>query len=164
MSIHVDPTSAGAEAGEFRLESRPQSRETLWLFSRSAREQLSANFYLREFACRCQSGRCHMTLVHPRLIETLQTLRDLSARPLIVTSGFRCKTHNKIVGGRPRSYHTRGMAADILCRQLEQVEELALAAADIPAVGGVGRYPSRLFVHIDVRPREPFTAPATWSA
>lgn len=140
------------------------ARETLWMFGKGAREQLSENFFTREFCCRCNSTRCHFTLVHPRLVEVLQTLRHLLARPLIITSGFRCRTHNKIAGGRPRSYHTRGMAADILCHQPEHMEELIEAASDISAVGGIGRYSKRRFVHLDVRPREPFTNAATWSS
>ena len=157
-------STGSSEAGP--RDSEPQSRrsrETIWLYGKSAREPLSTDFFTGEFRCRCNSNRCHITLVHPKLIDSLQTLRSLLARPLIVTSGFRCKTYNKIIGGRPRSYHTRGMAADILCLQPEHLDELVVAATDISAVGGIGRYPLRRFVHIDVRPREPFSAPATWS-
>ena len=146
-------------------EVRPVSaRENLWMFGKGAREQLSSDFYTREFACRCRSSRCHFTLIHPKLVDVLQTLRHLLARPILITSGFRCKTYNKVIGGRPRSYHTRGMAADLLCHQPEHMEELLRAATDIPDIGGIGDYPLRRFIHIDVRHREPFTSPATWSA
>lgn len=141
----------------------PGRREHLWLFPKSARDQLSADFHLREFRCRCNAGRCHMILVHPRLVECLQALREQLARPLILTSGYRCNSYNKIIGGRPRSYHTRGMAADVMCQDLAQLEELAQAAAEHPAVGGLGRYPLRRFVHLDVRPRRDAGLPVTWS-
>lgn len=165
MSIqHSETASGGVTPAEGGGANPPSPRETLWMFGKGAREQLSANFFTGEFRCRCGSSRCNFTLVHPRLVDVLQTLRHILALPLIVSSGFRCKTHNKVIGGRPRSYHTRGMAADILCRQPGHMEELVLAATDIPDVGGIGQYPLRRFVHIDVRHREPFTAPATWSS
>lgn len=71
-------------------EVRPVSvRESLWMFGKGAREQLSSNFYTREFSCRCRSTRCHFILIHPKLVDVLQTLRHLLARPIIITSGLR---------------------------------------------------------------------------
>ena len=139
-------------------------REQVWLFPKGKNETLSEYFELREFACRCGSARCHFTLVHPKLVETLQTLRQMLARPLILTSGFRCPDYNGVVGGRSRSFHTQGMAADILCLEAGHLEELAENAQRIPAIGGIGRYPLRKFVHLDVRGRTDFDAPETWSA
>ncbi len=141
-----------------------ERRESLWVFSKSGDERLSANFSLREFHCRCHSGRCHMTLVHPRLVESLQTLRELLARPLLLSSGYRCISYNRIVGGRARSYHTRGMAADVLCPHPEHLEELAEQVGGIPSIGGIGIYPLRRFVHLDVRPRLKDGLPERWRA
>lgn len=45
----------------------------------------------------------------------LQPARDIVKKPLIVTSGFRCKELNQVVGGVSNSFHLRGMAADIRC-------------------------------------------------
>jgi len=137
-------------------------RETVWLFGKTENGPLSAHFSLHEFHCRCNDRGCHQTLIHPRLVDVLQTLRESLGRPLPLTSGFRCKTYNRVVGGRIRSQHTRGMAADIACASLAQVEELAAAAQKLPAVGGLGKYPARLFVHIDVRPRNHNTTPEMW--
>lgn len=163
--MEKDHTHLVSQSGEQKpAEGEASSRcENLWLYPKSARDRLSNDFHLGEFRCRCHSNRCHMTLVHPQLAVCLQTLRDLLARPLILTSAFRCNSYNRIIGGRPRSYHTRGMAADILCQDLEQLEELAQAAAGIPAIGGLGRYPLRRFVHIDVRQRRDDAIPVAWS-
>ena len=138
-------------------------RETLWLFPKTGAERLSANFFLREFRCRCHATRCHMTLLHPALVESLQALRGALGRPLLLTSGYRCPTYNRIVGGRARSFHTRGMAADLLCQELEQIRELAEAAGRIPSIGGIGEYHLRRFVHLDVRPRGFSGLPEKWS-
>ena len=138
--------------------------ETVWLYPKLDDFQITANFALREFHCRCRKKSCHFTLVHPKLVESLQTLRDRLTRPLFLTSGFRCRIYNRIVGGSLRSYHTRGMAADVLCAGGEDWEELAGAAADVPAIGGIGRYPGRGVIHLDVRPRERGELPIAWSA
>jgi len=141
----------------------PRRREYLWSFAKRHDEPLSEHFSLREFHCGCTSGRCHHTLVHPKLVESLQTLRSMLAQPLVITSGYRCPAYNRTVGGRPRSFHTRGMAADVLCRDDTELAELARAAARIPAVGAIGRYPQRHFVHLDVRPREADGRITEWS-
>ena len=152
--------------GDTKVETpgKDAPREHVWLFSKTERCCLSEDFHLREFKCRCRSSRCHMTLVHPRLVESLQTLRATLARPLMVLCGYRCVSYNRIVGGRPRSFHTRGMAADVLCQQLEQLQELAQAAEQLPAIGGIGEYPVRGFVHLDVRERDAAGCPEKWRA
>lgn len=43
----------------------------------------------------------------------LQPLREKLGKPIIVTSGFRCKELNEKVGGVANSQHTTGEAADI---------------------------------------------------
>ena len=48
------------------------------------------------------------------LIENvLDPLREAYGRPIVVTSGFRCKELNKAVGGANNSQHMIGQAADI---------------------------------------------------
>ena len=48
------------------------------------------------------------------LIENvLDPLREAYGRPIVVTSGFRCKELNKAVGGASNSQHMIGQAADI---------------------------------------------------
>lgn len=45
--------------------------------------------------------------------NVLDPLREAWGKPIIVTSGFRCRMLNNIVGGAYNSQHTTGMAADI---------------------------------------------------
>ena len=45
--------------------------------------------------------------------ELLDPLREAWGAPIIVTSGFRCKLLNQVVGGAANSQHTTGMAADV---------------------------------------------------
>lgn len=46
--------------------------------------------------------------------NVLDKLRDGWGRPIIVTSGYRCKDLNAAVGGTRNSQHLKGQAADIV--------------------------------------------------
>jgi len=59
------------------------------------------------------------------LCKTLEAVRTLVDRPILVTSGYRCEALNRRIGGSNSSAHIRGLAADILAvnlspRQLAQ--------------------------------------------
>ena len=110
--------------------------------------KLSQHFTEAEFACK-GDDRCGNTcVIHTDLLDALEVLRVDSMAPLFITSGFRCKTHNKNIGGAKNSYHCKGMAADIYSNQVS-VEQLSLMAEQIPAINGIGIYDG--WLHIDVR-------------
>ena len=46
----------------------------------------------------------------------LQPVRNLIKKPMIITSGYRCKKLNKIIGGSINSQHTLGKAADFIVK------------------------------------------------
>ena len=46
-------------------------------------------------------------------LEVLQPLRDHLGKPVVVSSGYRCKDLNRKVGGVENSQHLKGEAADI---------------------------------------------------
>ena len=48
------------------------------------------------------------------IINTLQPVRDLIGKPMIVTSGYRCKQLNQKLNGSPTSEHLKGMACDFV--------------------------------------------------
>lgn len=111
--------------------------------------RLSEHFDEKEFLCRCcGAGK---GLIHPHLVIGLEMLRDLVKRPITVTCGYRCPKHNAEVGGVPNSYHVQGYAADIYVTGLSPYE-LAGQAARVPLFfnGGIGIYPERSFVHVDI--------------
>lgn len=109
---------------------------------------LTKNFSRAEFACKC----CGKIVVEPRLVEALQRLRDLANMPIRVISGYRCKEHNTKVGGAKNSYHTKGVAADIVIDDLS-VAQMYRLAEEIEEFhnGGIGAYPDDGFIHVDVR-------------
>ncbi|MEW6233834.1 MAG: D-Ala-D-Ala carboxypeptidase family metallohydrolase [Candidatus Omnitrophota bacterium] len=119
-----------------------------------ANKKLSEHFTLEEFACRCGCGEAD---ADPRLIASLEALREAVHAPIHINSGRRCEKQNKKVGGSPNSQHLTGKAADIWMENVTP-QEIARQAAEIEAFrkGGIGVYPS--FVHLDVRPN----GPARW--
>jgi hypothetical protein len=82
--------------------------------------------------------------IDPRLARLLlDTSSELGGRPITIVSG-----HRKPGRGTSRkSFHVRGMAADIAVEGLKPIE--VRAAAIRAGAGGVGLYPG--FVHVDVR-------------
>lgn len=105
-------------------------------------EQLSKNFKLREFRCKCGCGKA---LVDERLVEILQQIRDHFGKSVNINSGYRCATLNKAVGGDTNSSHMQGMAADIIVTGVKP-SEVAKYAESI-GVRRIGLYDSG-FVHI----------------
>ncbi len=117
-------------------------------------QQLSPNFSSSEFSCQCGCGKVK---VDSRLIEALQTLRDRLEQPIFIHSGYRCPKHNKTVGGRPKSQHLFGKAADFHVPNYTP-PQIARHAVQINAFrqGGIGVYPT--YIHLDVRDK----GPARW--
>ena len=70
------------------------------------------NFNKEEFLCNCgcDGGIKDM---NEEFLESLDYARDEAGVPFRLTSAFRCKKHNKVVGGKPTSSHLKGLAVDI---------------------------------------------------
>jgi uncharacterized protein YcbK (DUF882 family) len=122
--------------------------------------RLSDHFSSEEFRCRCDRCRNLDPVVDPALVDALEDLRRVLAQPLIVTSGYRCPSHNAAIGGSPSSLHLTGQAADLAPPAGWSTHALADAATRAPRLrrGGIGTY--RCHVHVDVR----LTGAARWSA
>lgn len=119
--------------------------------SRSDRgRSLSKNFVAGEFACKC--GSCEKTLVDELLVQRLQQLRDWFDKPVSITSGYRCSSHNEASGGTGRSLHMEGKAADIVIKDVAPLQ--VARAAEEMGVLGIGLYDD--FVHIDTRTHKSF--------
>ena len=56
-----------------------------------------------------------------RLSEFLQIIRNELHLPIIVNSGYRSKEVNESVGGVSSSYHVKGLAADIKCKDMDKL-------------------------------------------
>jgi len=109
--------------------------------------KLSANFTSDEFKCPC----CGKVKILGALVSKLQELRDIINKPIIITSGYRCPSYNKKIGGYVNSPHLLGEAADIQIKGLSTVT-IAMIASKIKNIR-IGLYPRH--VHIDIHPANP---------
>lgn len=107
--------------------------------------QLSPNFYSNEFDCKCSNEDCKTTKIDLKLIEYLQSKRELVKIPIKINSGFRCLKHNASIGGAKNSFHTKGMAADIVLANAK-IRDYLIHFKDSK---GLGIY--NTFLHVDVR-------------
>ena len=107
--------------------------------------KITDNFFESEFKCRC-CGKLKLDL---QLVYTLEVLRRVLNSPISITSSYRCKDHNKAVGGVTNSQHRLGVAADI---QVSGKSPLEVYEAAIKLFHGVGLYDT--FVHVDLRGSE----------
>ena len=90
------------------------------------------------------------------LVRVLQDIRDHFNRPVAITSAYRTVTHNKKVGGSPKSQHLYGMAADIQVKDTPPEFVAQYAETLLPNTGSIGLYPKKSgrakgWVHVDVR-------------
>lgn len=94
--------------------------------------------------------RCRITgteiPIDPRLVEILVQLHTLYGKPIELVSGHR---QPLTIGTKKTSQHTLGRAADIRIPGVG-IEQLRRAALKLGA-RGVGVYPEKGFVHVDVR-------------
>jgi len=74
------------------------------------------------------------------LADMLERIRTaLGGKPLIITSGYRCRELNRAVGGVATSDHTLGCAADVVCPAYGTPYEVAKALAPQMARLGIGQ-------------------------
>lgn len=72
-------------------------------------------FTVGEFRCNCKKcdNKGFPVRINAKLLNALETMRKDLNKPIIVTSGLRCKNYNAEVKGNMYSKHLRGMACDV---------------------------------------------------
>ena len=60
-------------------------------------------------------SKCAYHLLHVLVDQLLDPIREAWGEPIVVSSGYRCKQLNALVGGAKYSHHLLGCAADIIC-------------------------------------------------
>ena len=116
---------------------------------------MTKNFSIGEFECKCGCIMPDEVLYNVvKLVNQLQTIRDVIKTPIQINSAYRCKSHNKAIGGSESSQHILGKAADIVVRGYDPsleiyplIEELINEGHILQ--GGLGDYPT--FTHYDIR-------------
>lgn len=114
---------------------------------KDGKKKLSKNFTVAEMACKDGSD---LILINKSFVETkLQKIRDHFKKPIIISSAYRSKTHNRKVGGASNSQHLKGNAFDIYIKGVSPAD-IAKYAESI-GIKGIGLYIRDSFVHVDSR-------------
>ena len=109
---------------------------------------ISKHFTSEEFVCSC----CGELKVDKQLLNTLEIIRNHFDTPMVVTCGYRCKLHNKEVGGVKNSLHLIGFASDFYFKGLsinDTIGEMQELHSKIKW-GGLGIYKNKHFYHVDI--------------
>ncbi|KWT91837.1 D-Ala-D-Ala carboxypeptidase family metallohydrolase [Candidatus Magnetominusculus xianensis] len=113
------------------------------------RQTPSATGQTEDFTCRCG---CGLNNISAALVATLDKIRESAGIALKITSGCRCKTHNKAIGGKSDSAHLKGLATDISIASSHERYLVSKAAID----AGVERLGiGTTLVHLDIDKDKP---------
>lgn len=119
------------------------------LIMKGSKTILATKLSSDEFDCKCEDPRCHFTLVNDVLLDQWNKLRAEMARPIKISSAYRCQLWNKMQGGVADSKHTLGMAIDIPFAGMSIEEQNKLIETCDRLFPFTKMYDS--FIHVDVR-------------
>jgi zinc D-Ala-D-Ala carboxypeptidase len=125
------------------------------------------NFKRSEFTCKCGCGFAPMDA---SFMWKLQSIRTAHTKPMYISSGYRCPSHNKTASSTGLTGpHTTGCAADILCSGSNATSILRFAVGEgMTGFGLKQKGPHSLrFIHLDnLQPSEttpPGLRPWVWT-
>jgi len=103
----------------------------------------------KEVQCKCLNPLCHYTIMDNLLLDLWGFFREKWDKPVKITSGYRCQSHNSSAGvrGVAKSKHTMGSALDLQLPSENKEEFIALAKKIFPYV----KDDYATFIHVDVR-------------
>lgn len=92
--------------------------------------QISPHFNSNEFQCPC--GQKHDILIDLKLVDRLEELYSkLDCDSIIIINGYRCRKHDKAIGGSGMGIHTKGKAVDIICRSKDKIGDTPITISSI---------------------------------
>lgn len=109
---------------------------------------ISKHFKRSEFECSCG---CGFASVDVELLDLLEVIRGKFNQPITINSACRCESHNANVGGAKASYHLKGLAADIVVKDVSPEDVYNFVCTYQPNKYGFILYREKNFVHVDVR-------------
>ena len=108
-------------------------------------------FTEEELTCKCGCGMS----VEQDLVTLLNIARASAGVPFVITSGARCEWHNKRVGGKEESAHTKGLAVDIATQNSDRAFRIMKALMDA-GFKRIGWNQNKNFIHVDIDHDKPF--------
>lgn len=105
--------------------------------------------------------------ISPLLLDTLEGFRSHIGHPLKINHGhlkyrgYRSCSENTKIGGETFSFHLQGLAVDVSCDELP-LSKFMDVAESFPDWTGIGYYPNKGFLHLDIRPMLGYPERTTW--
>jgi uncharacterized protein YcbK (DUF882 family) len=108
-------------------------------------------FRPEEFDCKCKKCKDNgegrgIDMMEDYFLQMLDDARHKAGIPFVITSGYRCPSHNRAVGGVANSAHTKGLAADIACSD-DRSRGYIIGALYEASFNRIGIHPD--FIHVD---------------
>lgn len=100
--------------------------------------------------------KSHVPYVYKEFFEIFEDLRKKWAKPIHITSGYRCpkyqrQLYDQGISNAILSAHMTGLALDLDCKSMNDVDVMAGLAESISPEMRIGVYKyKKTFVHIDV--------------
>ncbi len=120
------------------------------LFAKSSGPEYSG--YKSSWGTVVASSKVNTVCLSPVLRLAIMDIEGHFGKKVVVNSGYRTPAYNAEVGGAEESYHKRCLAADFFIPGVAKSDLIAYARR-VPMIGGLGCYPGRDFIHVDVRAR-----------
>lgn len=111
---------------------------------------VSKHFVHTELRCPC----CGVNDIKEPLLDNLEKLRERYGKPMPITSGYRCSSHNRVVSKTgPLGPHTTGLAVDVEVDNAADAYRLVQLAFELGFTGiGIRQHGGRglRMVHLDI--------------
>lgn len=125
-------------------------------YASTCNTQLTKNFNVKEFKCKC--GKNHTIKISDELVNKLQELVDkVNCSMAVLSSGYRCATHDRNVGGNGRGPHCDGYAVDIIFYDKNNKpisSKIISCIAQDMGFTGIANITSRYdYIHLDMKGR-----------
>lgn len=117
------------------------------------------NFSKKEFDCK-HTGKNEM---RPEFMETLQAIRTAYGKPMIITSGYRDKTHPIEAAKGQAGEHSYGLACDIAISGENALDLIIIAYGHGIRRIGVQQKGSGRYIHLGMGDKYANFPPALWS-
>ena len=115
-------------------------------------QKITTHFHSSEFKCKCGCGKIK---IEKKLVNNLEKLFvKLNASKCIISSGYRCKKHDKAVGGSGTGQHTKSKAADCVYydknNKIIPSKIVICVAHDSKLFNGIAKI-DKNYTHLDTR-------------
>ncbi|EAJ5693199.1 peptidase M15 [Campylobacter fetus] len=105
------------------------------------------NCYFTDEELKCK--HCNKNYINDDFLALLCDIRKKANIPFIINSAYRCKEHNKAVGGANYSKHVKGLAVDIKYKDSVELYKIVKSILDFNTLNKSRILIYKTFVHFD---------------